>query len=198
MAASRFDRRIPRAGVGKTWVCLLPFGFARLSVPCIKESRSVRASWWASPTGSSRSSARASRRRSTDPGLVPAEIERFDRAVAASAAELEAIVAEGGRRQLGDAEADIFKSHLQIVNDPVAAGQGPRPDREPAPDGAVGASARHAGLRGAVRPDRAGVLPRADDRRPRRDLADRLAPDCASRSAPADRRAASRATATSR
>ena len=52
-----------------------------------------------------------------DPGLVPAEIERFDRAVAASAAELEAIVAEGGAAARAPAEADIFKSHLQIVND---------------------------------------------------------------------------------
>ena len=54
----------------------------------------------------------------TDPALVPAEIERFDRAVAASAAELEALVAKV-QQQLGGAEADIFKSHLQIVNDPA-------------------------------------------------------------------------------
>src|SRR4051812_6751314 len=51
-----------------------------------------------------------------DAGLVPEEIERFDRAVAASAAELEAIVAKVAQ-QLGSAEADIFKTHLQIVND---------------------------------------------------------------------------------
>ncbi len=51
-----------------------------------------------------------------DPSLVPAEIERFDRAVAISAAELEAIVVKVAQ-QLGTAEADIFKSHLQIVND---------------------------------------------------------------------------------
>jgi phosphotransferase system enzyme I (PtsI) len=51
-----------------------------------------------------------------DPSLVPAEIERFDRAVAISAAELEAIVVKVAQ-QLGTAEADIFKSHLQIVSD---------------------------------------------------------------------------------
>ena len=36
--------------------------------------------------------------------------------MAASAAELEAMVAKV-QQQLGPAEADIFKSHLQIVND---------------------------------------------------------------------------------
>jgi phosphotransferase system enzyme I (PtsI) len=51
-----------------------------------------------------------------DPGLVPAEIERFDHAVVVSAAELEAIVTKVAQ-QLGGTEADIFKSHLQIVND---------------------------------------------------------------------------------
>jgi phosphoenolpyruvate-protein phosphotransferase (PTS system enzyme I) len=51
-----------------------------------------------------------------DPSLVSAEIERFDHAVSASAAELEAIVAKVAQ-QLGNPEADIFKSHLQIVND---------------------------------------------------------------------------------
>jgi phosphotransferase system enzyme I (PtsI) len=51
-----------------------------------------------------------------DPGLVLAEVERFDRAVATSAGELEAIVTKVAQ-QLGTAEADIFKSHLQIVND---------------------------------------------------------------------------------
>jgi phosphotransferase system enzyme I (PtsI) len=51
-----------------------------------------------------------------DPGMVGTEIERFDRAVAVSAAELEAIVVKVAQ-QLGGSEADIFKSHLQIVND---------------------------------------------------------------------------------
>ena len=50
------------------------------------------------------------------PGLVPAGIERFDRAIATSAAELEAIVLKVAQ-QLGPAEAEIFKTHLQIVND---------------------------------------------------------------------------------
>src|SRR6266545_1898496 len=51
-----------------------------------------------------------------DPEQIPAEIERFDRAVAQSAAELEEIVTKVAQ-QLGNSEADIFKSHLQIVND---------------------------------------------------------------------------------
>ena len=53
-----------------------------------------------------------------DPGLVAAEIERFDRAVAASASDLEVIVQKVAE-VLGASEADIFKSHLQIVNDPA-------------------------------------------------------------------------------
>lgn len=52
----------------------------------------------------------------SDPSLIPAEIERFDRAVATSSSELEAIVTKVAQ-QLGPAEADIFKSHQQIVND---------------------------------------------------------------------------------
>ena len=51
-----------------------------------------------------------------DPAMVPAEIERFDRAVATSADELEAIVAKVGQ-QLGAAEAAIFSTHLTIVQD---------------------------------------------------------------------------------
>jgi phosphoenolpyruvate-protein phosphotransferase (PTS system enzyme I) len=51
-----------------------------------------------------------------DPGAVQEEVERFDRAVAVSTGELEAIVVKVAQ-QLGSAEADIFKSHLQIVND---------------------------------------------------------------------------------
>jgi phosphotransferase system enzyme I (PtsI) len=51
-----------------------------------------------------------------DPGQVPAEIERFKRAVALAVAELEAIVTKVAQ-QLGSAEASIFQSHLQIVND---------------------------------------------------------------------------------
>jgi phosphotransferase system enzyme I (PtsI) len=51
-----------------------------------------------------------------DPTHVAEEVGRFDRAVALSAAELEAIITKVAQ-QLGTAEADIFKSHLQIVND---------------------------------------------------------------------------------
>ena len=53
-----------------------------------------------------------------DPALVAAEIDCFDRALAASAADLEVIVLRVGE-VLGAAEADIFRSHLQIVNDPA-------------------------------------------------------------------------------
>ena len=51
-----------------------------------------------------------------DPTLIDAEIDRFDRAVALSAAELEVIVTKVAQ-QLGNSEAEIFKSHLQIIND---------------------------------------------------------------------------------
>ncbi|MGE3819993.1 MAG: phosphoenolpyruvate--protein phosphotransferase [Isosphaeraceae bacterium] len=51
-----------------------------------------------------------------DPSLAPLEVARIDRAIALAAAELEAIVTKVAQ-QLGPAEADIFKSHLQIVND---------------------------------------------------------------------------------
>ena len=51
-----------------------------------------------------------------DPGMVDGEIERFDRAVSASAEELRAIVLKVAQ-QLGAAEADIFRTHLAIVQD---------------------------------------------------------------------------------
>ena len=51
-----------------------------------------------------------------DSALIPVEIERFNRAVAKAAFDLEATVLKVAQ-QLGSAEADIFKSHLQIVND---------------------------------------------------------------------------------
>lgn len=51
-----------------------------------------------------------------DPSLIPAEVERFDCALASSAAELEGIVQKVAQ-QLGPAEAAIFKSHLTIIKD---------------------------------------------------------------------------------
>ena len=51
-----------------------------------------------------------------DPAQIPAEIARFNRAVAQSATELEGIVAKVAQ-QLGPGEAAIFKSHLTIVKD---------------------------------------------------------------------------------
>ncbi len=49
---------------------------------------------------------------------IPAEVERFDRALGASSTELEAIV-EKVALQLGSEEADIFRSHLKIAQDPT-------------------------------------------------------------------------------
>jgi phosphotransferase system enzyme I (PtsI) len=49
---------------------------------------------------------------------IPAEVDRFDRAVVESAADLEAQVQKVAQ-ELGDSEAEIFKGHLQIVNDPA-------------------------------------------------------------------------------
>jgi phosphotransferase system enzyme I (PtsI) len=51
-----------------------------------------------------------------DPAQIPAEVARFDRAVAQSAAELEGIVVKVAQ-QLGTGEAAIFRSHLTIVKD---------------------------------------------------------------------------------
>jgi len=56
------------------------------------------------------------------PSLVPAEVERFNRALAISATELEGIVQKVAQ-QLGPSEADIFKSHLQIVKDQALLGK---------------------------------------------------------------------------
>jgi phosphotransferase system enzyme I (PtsI) len=53
-----------------------------------------------------------------DPALVRAELERFDRALAASGGELELLIVKV-QQQLGGSEADIFKTHLQILNDPA-------------------------------------------------------------------------------
>src|SRR3954466_9401357 len=51
------------------------------------------------------------------PGQVPAEIAYFDRAVEETAAELESLV-QRVAQELGPSAAEIFQSHLQIVNDP--------------------------------------------------------------------------------
>src|SRR5689334_20234654 len=52
------------------------------------------------------------------PDQVPGEIERFDRAVMDAGADLEALIQKVAQ-ELGDSAADIFKGHLQIVNDPA-------------------------------------------------------------------------------
>lgn len=53
-----------------------------------------------------------------DAQLIPAEVERFDRAVAQAAAELEQIVSKVAE-QLGAGEAEIFQSHQTLVSDEV-------------------------------------------------------------------------------
>jgi phosphotransferase system enzyme I (PtsI) len=52
-----------------------------------------------------------------DPSQAPAEVERFERALAAAAADLEAMV-RGVAQTVGKVEAEVFKTHLQMVNDP--------------------------------------------------------------------------------
>src|SRR4051794_2261528 len=54
------------------------------------------------------------------PGQVPAEIAYFDRAVEETSAELESLV-QRVAQELGPSAAEIFQSHLQIVNDPELA-----------------------------------------------------------------------------
>jgi phosphotransferase system enzyme I (PtsI) len=52
-----------------------------------------------------------------NPLQAPAEIAHFDRAVEVAATELESLVRRVGQ-ELGPSAAEIFQSHLQIVNDP--------------------------------------------------------------------------------
>src|SRR4051812_22102096 len=52
------------------------------------------------------------------PGQVPAELDRFDRAVRDATADLEALIQKVAQ-ELGDSASEIFKGHLQIVNDPA-------------------------------------------------------------------------------
>jgi phosphotransferase system enzyme I (PtsI) len=51
-----------------------------------------------------------------DPADIPGEIDRFDRALAEAAQELEGLVQKVAQ-QLGPSEAAIFKSHLTIIKD---------------------------------------------------------------------------------
>jgi phosphotransferase system enzyme I (PtsI) len=51
-----------------------------------------------------------------DPSLIPAEVERFESAVATASSDLVSFVRKVAQ-QLGPSEAEIFNSHLQIVND---------------------------------------------------------------------------------
>ena len=113
-----------------------------------------------------------------DPGQVPAEIERFDRAVEESAAELESIVQKVAQ-ELGPPRPRSSGRHLQIVNDQALLAKVHALIEQQQPDGASRPCRWSCRLRRPVRPDRARLFPRAAGRRPRRDLADRLAPDAA-------------------
>ena len=92
-------------------------GTVKRARSCLKESESVRESWLALPIAWNRSLARSSNKRWTAQRTFPAEIDRIDRAVREAAAELGTLV-EKVAQELGASAADIFKSHLQIVNDP--------------------------------------------------------------------------------
>jgi phosphotransferase system enzyme I (PtsI) len=52
-----------------------------------------------------------------NPGQVPAHIAHFDRAVEETATELESLV-QRVAQELGPSAAEIFQTHLQILNDP--------------------------------------------------------------------------------
>ena len=51
------------------------------------------------------------------PALVGSEVERFERALAEASAWYEAYISAVGE-QVGDTYAEIFRTHLQILNDP--------------------------------------------------------------------------------
>jgi phosphoenolpyruvate-protein phosphotransferase (PTS system enzyme I) len=51
------------------------------------------------------------------PNLIAGEVERFERALAEASTWYEGYISAVGQ-QVGDTDAEIFKSHLQIVNDP--------------------------------------------------------------------------------
>ena len=70
------------------------------------------------PTAWSLSSARSSSKRWTVPAWSPPRSSGSTAPWPASAAELEAIVQKVAQ-ELGDSAAEIFKGHLQIVNDPA-------------------------------------------------------------------------------
>jgi phosphotransferase system enzyme I (PtsI) len=52
------------------------------------------------------------------PEAVPAEVARLERALARAAAELEQLVRRVGER-VGEAEAEIFRTHLSLLRDPA-------------------------------------------------------------------------------
>ena len=85
---------------------------------------SVRGSWWASPIAWNRCSARSSSRPWTARARFRRRSSASTGAVSDSAAELETFVQKVAQ-ELGTSAADIFKSHLQIVNDPGAPFEGP-------------------------------------------------------------------------
>jgi phosphoenolpyruvate-protein phosphotransferase len=57
-----------------------------------------------------------------DAAALAAEVGRFDQAVAAAAADLDAVV-ERVAREVGEPEADIFRAHRQLLRDPSLIGK---------------------------------------------------------------------------
>src|SRR5262249_60121924 len=57
-----------------------------------------------------------------DPAALPAEVSRFENAVAAVAAELGTVI-ERVAREVGEDEAAIFRAHRALVRDPALVGK---------------------------------------------------------------------------
>src|SRR5437588_6298802 len=57
-----------------------------------------------------------------DPAALPAEVSRFENAVAAVAAELGTVI-ERVAREVGEDEAAIFRAHRALLRDPALVGK---------------------------------------------------------------------------
>src|SRR5919204_2740174 len=57
-----------------------------------------------------------------DPAALPAEVSRFENAVAAVAAELDTVI-ERVAREVGEEEAAIFRAHRTLLRDPALIGK---------------------------------------------------------------------------
>ena len=99
-------------------------------------------------------------------------------------------------QDVGNSEAEIFKSHLQIVNDPSLRSKVRTLIENQRLTALVGLAGGDEQLRRPVRPDQAGEVSRANDRHSRRDPDDRVAPEPAERRSGPSRSSESTATAT--